>query len=259
MGFPEAVRTVAAQALREIHDHPFHEYGPGNRKLLVDTFHALEQPLADRAVRWLAVLAARKSLFKYERFLTPDMKATLEDQAYVSDLPQFSLTMAERVLLGNVSRKQAFSFACDKHYTVGNMMHFTQPAEAHFANVAANRALVEASDTHAMEVLWSKFNPIKQFWISKYDEDGTYSDITPKILTDSLWAFVGGASADCVSAAATACACLAEVKLEDVNVEDTNVLIDTDLLLEFWRWYLTEALSEAWKRAEATQSISLLE
>jgi hypothetical protein len=152
--------------------------------------------------------------------------------------PVGALALAQDVMDGNFARDEAYKIANNMHYSVGHYRDY-QPVYAVFVEMAANKALAEVSvpdgGYNAFEYLGNLSLKGDTFALNaSFPAEGT---LLGEQFTDPLWARSG--QADCAANAAMAWACGAE-SLEPAPGR----------LLEFWRWWLTEAIPQAWTKAE---------
>jgi hypothetical protein len=252
MTLPEKLEIVVQEALKTVREHPQHEYGPANRKKLIDVFFELGTPTAVLARRWLAVLSAKKVLHLYaepnyperyyeqiKAFPEEEWQQVQEQMRYIH--PQEALKLAETVLLGEANAVNVGRIANETHYYVGHWKSY-QPVAAVFAELAGNRALGEAA--------WPEGNP---FWnLHLY----TQPNSSPYVEFDLDWAL--SRSGDAAANAFVAQCCVVNTRQPnsqaDANGEYDawvkNPVLDSQTALSFWQWWLLEAVPQAWTKAE---------
>jgi len=242
MPVPEQLNTEINEALRLIENHPLHEYGPDKRKRLFRTWKSLRESAADLAKRWLAVITAEKVLPFYSLELQADAKiqfdaslATMdeehlrehyEQEQEVAEMPQKAIDLAKRVLRGESDAEEANRHSNNMHYVVGNLGEDYLLPRAHFVNDAANKALGEVSrgDWYGYGI----YNPFDSI------EDNSER-------TDLDWVISG--SSDTVACAAVAWA-----------YDEEEKQMKSDRLLQFWHWWLVEAIPQAWEIARENKN-----
>jgi hypothetical protein len=253
MPVPAELQPLIVKALGAVEQHPQHEYGPLKRKHLMTTWRKLEHPRAHLARRWLALITGQQVL---PRFVEPDYPPSIVDELeeHLASLtpdelhdfkmidryvhPEGALALAEQVILGSFDRDEAFKIACRMHYLVGKSWEY-QPVYAVYVEGAANRSLVEVSRPDdgydAFHYLGNLSFTNDTFALgASVTAPGT---LHGEQFTDTMW--VRSGQSDCAAEAAIAWSCGAESKDPE-----------PDKLLEFWRWWLTDAIPQAWAKAE---------
>ena len=162
---------------------------------------------------WLAILAAERVLPIFEA-------------ASNEDLPRRLIALAKDVLAGSLGEEEAWETANEAHYEIGAMGD-ALPLNAYFAAVAASRAVIEACGHDPFEGLGG----FGEFLDQDMDADELPSD---EDFSDEELAEIGG---DAASSAAVASACRTD-----------NSACDPAKLLDFWMWWLTDAISDALRR-----------
>jgi hypothetical protein len=231
------LKTEIEVALTLIEQHPQHEYGPSKRKKLFQVWESLKGPVPDKAYRWLAIITAEKVLPFYSLELQPQAQALFDAQKptwseheheenqrseqEVAAMPHTAVELAIQVMRGEADAGKASDYCASQHYTIGNLEDFFLLPRANFVNLAANDALGEAS-CHGERVFYP---------LASVDKDSTKTDLD--------WDYY---RADTAAYAAAAWAYDA----------DTDIL-HPERLLEFWRWWLLEAIPRAWDIAQQVQ------
>jgi hypothetical protein len=185
--------------------------------------------LADRVYGWLAIITARKVLPIWEQFGTGE----IGDESYSHD-PTTMLKTAEDFMLGLAETSQVKIDLCNRfHFGVIGVEYQTNK-QGWYANGAAYRALEAifqggedpSADNFVMEAVgaFSIVDPNEPgLWWEKYWEDYREKYIR-------------------------------EAEKEENRSEKVKkfvpITIDTEKQLEFWEWWLTEAIPEAWHLAQ---------
>jgi hypothetical protein len=145
---------------------------------------------------------------------------SLENISFL-DLPIYLLSIAEKILWGTIPRDIGGKIAGEAHYIIGNISEMCDlPPEADDAGMAALNALIQAERglDFLKFVKYVKQNPA---------------------ITDSQ---IYSGDSDAVSAAVKASA--------NVYKELEQADIDLQKRRNFWEWWLTEAIPQAWELAE---------
>ncbi|MBA3873493.1 MAG: hypothetical protein H0X30_30550 [Anaerolineae bacterium] len=227
-------------------DHPTHEYGPKQRQKLFYLFKS--DPFGMLVWRWLAFITARHVLPIYEVFAS---ELNQNDWYFNLKFPRRSLYMAKKVLLGKEQAQVGYDMANGaydpKDFDYGWRALRPVPFNVYQASWAASMALLEVSANdldpfrHLANIAFYSDGFTIARGISK-DIQATYPDSIPgEDFTDALWAESG--HSDTAAAASSAWAC------EGLSREP-----DPNKLLEFWHWWLTEAIPQAWELAETHKS-----
>ncbi len=216
-------------------------------------------PLADRAFGWLAMLTARKVLPLWEQFGT----AQNEDNLDFSFDPAKMIETGEGVLSGKISSSTAKIDLCNRFYygmigidklTTKNVYCAMETAYAGLEAILSGTKGLNSDFTARAAIayvgidenepgLWAEENVREQE--QTLEEDWLKTDETPKKIKES--------SIFRQDSIAT---------IEDIYYR--NFLIERDKRLEnfkpitfspqkeleFWEWWLTEAIPQAWEFAE---------
>ncbi len=246
MILPDEIETATRQAMKSVLEHSQHQFLPVDRKQFTDTFFKLSTPVADLTRRWLGVLAAKRVLPLYvepnypesyyekiKRF-PPDEWRHLQDRIRL-DLPQEAIQLAEQVLRGEFDTDQAGRTASETYSYIGYYKHY-QPVSAAFAEIASNRALLEASAPG--------YSPFQFF--------DQYAGVGVKSYSDLDWLRDGGNGDAAGYAFIAECSVMYGKKPANVSEYQwwmKSPTFDRQRSLMFWTWWLTEALQEAWENA----------
>lgn len=247
MTLPKKLEIAVQDALKLIHEHSQHEYLPADRKRFGDILFELDTPLA---WQWLAVLSAKHVLHLYVepdypasyyekiKEFPPDEWRQVQERMRL-DEPKEAVRLAEQVLLGEFDAKYAHLIASETQYYIGYYRRY-QPVPAYFAEMASNRALTEASSP--------RYSPFYRYF-EQHMNPYSNLDWTRKRNGDTAaYAFI----AQC---------CVVSDDQPDHQLENAreydiwinNPIIDPQKSLEFWQWWLDDALREAWQRAARPQ------
>jgi hypothetical protein len=231
---PEATRWTAQQ--------------PGSQLAFFERLRvAAEQGLPDgfRQYAWLMVLTARSALLVLDQFMaqvpsTPEMGSL----HHLGGLPAAILNVAERVISNDIDLDEVFDLACDEfHFGMAGVNHaFSYPVSC--AALAASAALdmiclgyrPDSSDVArlAVEAHTSIDENAPGVWSKSYFP---ISLISPKDYAHySL-------DAETVADRKTGYPSIYQPPLP--------IRYDLNKRLQFWEWWLTEAIPKAWTRAGA--------
>ena len=216
---PSDLERLIDEALRDMREHPSHQLAAARRRVIYEAFGTKSDPIASRARGWLGIFVARHVLPIFQEALPHE------------DLPQRLLEMAEGVVRGAVDAKIAIQEASEGHEVAGRLWGYEEadvPWNAYFAGSSADRALVEAAG-------WDPFQYLDRFHRVDLTSGSDVQDEQTDRWNDEELAQIGG---DTASAAAVAYAC---------GVGSPGC--DPDKLREFWEWWLTQAIPEAWRAA----------
>jgi hypothetical protein len=176
--------------------------------------------VADKTLGWLAVLTARRVLPIWDEYYDPEEyldAQTAQEVAQYLPTPQEVLQVAEKVLKKQMDNSKAFELLCNK---------FNWPVEgSEKYNVASSyRAAHQALNTILSDSQFLGF-------LSK-DEDNpedVYEDFAA--IAMQAYSFVDNGN-------------------NKTWLSTRNPEFDPSKCLEFWEWWLTEAIPEAWDLAQ---------
>jgi hypothetical protein len=244
MMIPSQLNNELEEALTRITQHPTHEYGPKQRQKLFNLFNS--DPFTATVWKWLAIVTARHVFPIYESYA---VQWNEDEWDYDLKFPLQSLEMAEKILLGEEDAETGWdmgNIAYDPHsFTyVAWRTHHPVPFNIYQASWAASMALLEVSsvDYDLFEDL-----PNIAYWEGGFlwekGVGATIRNSHPDAVlgeeyTDVLWARSG--HSDTAAAAVSAWAC-----------EGLSTDPHPEKMLQFWRWWITEAVPQAWELAEA--------
>lgn len=228
MRLPDNIREHAEAGLSRMYQHPQHHYDWRVRRDLYQLFKVVNCDKGYRAHGWLAVLAAEHVL--------PIFTTQFPDDS----LPQKLVIYATRILRGEVrNRSPRLTILLEDGY-VGTginciLYDFRDGViayNAEYAGEAAYKALLEASGVH--DLLEHTDDLVHERTVQVFD---VAEDAAPETVTDRDLAHLAAFS-DTASAAAIAYACT-----------QTTFSLHNERLAQFWKWWVTQALPEAWQRA----------
>ncbi len=219
MQIPDNIILLIKFLLRKIQNDPDHRLPAQKREEIYEAFGPSTDRQASRARGRLAVITARQVLSIFEQAI-PD-----------EDNPRKLIEMAEATLRGKLSVEDAIHEAAEGHEIAGRLWGREDSEvswNAYLAGTAAHRALEEAAGV----------DPFKKVsWIRESDSVAQGEQTIPfdEIPDEKLAEQLG----DAASAAAIAYAYDAD-----------QLMCDPKKLLDFWYWWLTEAIPAAWNWIE---------
>jgi hypothetical protein len=225
---PAEVRQLIDETLAIVRDDAIHEMGQHRRRRI---YEALWSSLpGEKACKWLAIMSAR--------YVQPIYREGVSTSSYAND--EFVVTLLDRMLdvaekvvreelsPEDVQRAEKSGEVEDFYYSilVGAEKEF--PLYIWLATLAAYNALLEAMGDKPLQNRISGEVP---------DEDGN------TVITGSdTWTDNRLAGSGCHADDAAVDAAFTFAKLE------TRQQYDSGKVLEFWEWWLAEAIPQAWKR-----------
>ncbi len=227
---PEEVQGLLDEALQIVQTHPNHELGQNERRIIYETLRSI--PRGEVACRWLAILAAQRVLPIYEHALTTINEYQENDEFGVNAVqkPRYMLHAVEQVMLGLIAR-ESVKEAWDDFY---HFLHIGLDKRVPYLALSATyEAVCEAMGTIPLHNQVSK---------AVHLDKGTTEYVSSDKWTDEELAGAGANAADAAVNAVYAYAQIAGTRQ-----------FDYQKVLEFWRWWLEEAIPQAWKKAGETQ------
>jgi len=217
------------ETLEAVHDDSLHEMGQDRRRRIYEALWS--SPSGEKACQWLAILSARHVQPIYQASVTASSFAN--DEFVVSLLDRI-LHIAEKILTGELSLEDV-----RKGEENGNIEDFYHsilvatekefPYYVWLATLAADNARLEAMG----------YKPLQTRISGEVADEKGNMVITP---SDS-WLDVRLAGSGCHADDAAVDAAFAFAKCM------TRQHYDTSKVLEFWEWWLAEAIPQAWRKA----------
>lgn len=225
---PEEIQPLVNTALAEVNDDAQHRLAPQRRRQIYDAFKASTDPVGQRACGWLAVITAQRVLPIFKQEFPEDT------------LPQDLLNAAIGVLQGKVDDITANDIQDHGYHASGNAWGHDETEiswNADLAGCATYQALKEARGQEPLGNLDKFFKLGVVGWPSGKSVIEYPQPIRAGQFTDEDLCQIE--NSDTAAAAAVAFAC-----------EPGGPLCDSSKFQEFWTWWLTEAIPEAWKIAQ---------
>jgi hypothetical protein len=225
---PETLQALVNTALAEMQADPDHRLSHQRRGQIYDALGPLTEDISRNARGWLAVITARRVL--------PAFQAAFPEDT----LPQQLLDMAVSILQGRGDEAAAEELQEWGYNASGNAWGYDEaevPWNADLAGSAAYHALKEARGQPPLQYLDKVFKLGAVAWppgeqITEYPEPRPATQFTDEDLCQID-------ASDTAANAAVAFAC-----------EAGGPFCDPGKLREFWTWWLTEAIPEAWETAQ---------
>jgi immunity protein Imm5 of predicted polymorphic toxin system len=223
---PEEVQLAIGEASKVILISPTHEMGQNHRRRIYRALHST--PRGEVGCQWLALLAAQRVLPIYEHALAKIDEYREKDQFGVNAIqkPRYMLKAMEQVIRGMIPRESI----SEARYDFYGFMHIGLDKRVpYLALSAAYEAVCEVMGAIPLQTQVSK---------AVRHEDGTIEYVSSDQWTDEELAGAGANADDAAVNAAYAYA----------QNSDTSQF-DYQKVLEFWSWWLEEAIPQAWKMA----------
>lgn len=237
MSIPDEIRQAAAVALKHVGTSSDHEFMPVERLALLQHFDHGGTETAQKARQWLAILSTYHVMSLYHSFvyLSPSESRhlSLRDFADAVDAMRYcradeAVTLAIRVLQGKASKETAYNVS-QSLYAQGDG-ELVIPLSSMFIEWASVRALEAVCDL------------VPHFRSPYPNATQLDVDLAVSNRNDSAgMALVAWAMDDTVVKGK----CIADAWNTWIHLR--HML--PDKMLEFWRWWLTEAIPEAWQLA----------
>ncbi len=228
------VEVLIKTARSSMYTHPQHLLAPNIRQRIYNALGSRTSSVSNLARGWLAVLAARRVLPIFTRSF-PDMP-----------LPQKLLDTAVKVLNGEVDDKVVISLLNQGYHVGGNCWGYDEEDMSigiDLAGAATYHALKEARGTEPLKNL-HQYLSLGTVTTSQ-DSDLVVSEVTvaenPISVRGDEWTDEQLCQIDAADTAAVAA--MAYASHEHGNKYDPQKLE------EFWEWWLTEAIPQAWELA----------
>lgn len=225
-GFPTQLQQLIHQGSNYIITHPYHHLMPSIRFDIYRIFsHNIQPPKINPIGGWLAVLTGYRVLSIWQRAMPLWEESGEPDNIDGNFLPKHLLKTAEAVLKGEIDLKNAWEEANERWYEVGNVwteiLEYRPDFPVDSAH-ACNAALHALHETLGVQFL----GKLKNWYL--YDDDE-------------------------LSKHPFACDTASSAMIAYVGVGNSNSLT-SQKRLEFWQWWLTEAIPQAWELAISSSS-----
>ena len=210
--FPVRIQTLIYKTLDTIRRHPTHQFLPSIRREFYASIAPEDNAFAWRVRGWLAILSAQRVL--------PIFQEVFPEES----LPADSIGLAEALLKRFVEQEAARGKISEADAIADSLWGYPDeevPANAMLAGWAANSAALAASGFDALSRL------------RNYIFNATPGAKSQTVITDLDILGQGDTASHAAMAASS----------------DEVGHCDPEKLLVFWEWWLTEALSTAWKFA----------
>jgi hypothetical protein len=228
ISLPKEIQELVNSALAEVNSDPLHRLAPQRRQQIYVAFKANANPVGRRACGWLAVITAKKVLPLFQQEFPEDK------------LPQDLIDTAIGVMQGRVDDATADDILDEGYHASGNAWGYDETEitwNADLGGSAAYHALKEARGQEPFDNLEREYKlgvvsvPSRE-WVDKYPQPTKGDQFTDEDLCQTE-------NSDTAAVAAVAFAC-----------QPDGPLCDPSKLQEFWTWWLTAAIPEAWKTAQ---------
>jgi hypothetical protein len=255
MALPSELQQMMDDALAAMRADPKQEIGSTRRKAIYDWMRTNEQ--GKRARKWLEIITAEKVLPIYEAKLPEQIDREwsppedvikevvesgdiyqIESHVSMKRLARRMIEVATGVIRDTFNREIAEKLANNLYHTCFNAFDFAEQDGVEFSQAICT-ALAAASSSVKVAV---GFDPFDHLGV--VSRVGVLVDnewfISSKPISSDLWSdreLAGTSSSD---AAASAMAAWAS--------DDHDRLIP-EKIVEFWTWWLTEAIPQAWEKA----------
>jgi Immunity protein Imm5 len=232
MQLPEQSQKLVTHYLDKVRQDPAHHLKPIERLEIYESFNSDNDEVGRKAFVWLHILSARK----VEKIWNTGI-----NDYYLRELGSQLLTLAEDILTGLVSKNSKIvkRVADSTYHAFGNIEDFPD-------NVVCS--ITAAEDAFNVAIGFKPFKPV---------------EIDDETLDENLWdEQVWDAPSNAMRAYANFYGYYEEnenEEAEEVEISGqmtrilTNAIVsgksDPQKRLEFWEWWLTEAIPQAWEIA----------
>jgi hypothetical protein len=281
---PLQLQQLTSTYLDLVQSRPQHSLEKSERRAIFQSFGALgnlEQRASaalsetDRAYAWLGVITARKVLPIWQAARIKLAASAAENRGIIEEefdkqysyIPQKMLELAEGYLRGTLSYQEAKVDLCTRfYYGIIGIDRIT--TKNIYCAMYASYATLEATIA-GIESLNNDFAgyALTAYAATDENEPGLWIEDNLKRNQDKMDEWL--ASDDAPTDIKEAFAQLADVKLEDIfpsdlaktlhehkaeHIRKANAFIplkyDVERELEFWQWWLTVAIEQAWELAD---------
>lgn len=226
---PIKIRQLIDETLVIVRRDPLHEMGQEQRRRIYEALWS--RPQGEKASKWLAILSARRVQPIFQERVAVSSFANDE---FAMNLLDRILNIAEKILTGELSledvrRGQKSGSIEDFYHSILFAAENEFPYYVWLATLAADNARLEAMGYKPLQTRISSEGA---------DENGNLI-ITPSGGWSEVRLAGSGAHADdaAVDAAFAFAKCI------------TREEYDSGKVFEFWKWWLTEAIPQAWQKA----------
>jgi hypothetical protein len=227
MTLPIEVTRVIESSIRLVYESPSFSLLPKNRLSIYSSFESNNKSLSGKILGWLTLLSTQKVLFIWEQIEPTD------------NLPQRMLNVAENVLKENMNVEEArMMFLFEFHEEAGERI---------FAEYDEIRYKVE----HVCE---AAYDALRVTLGGKPFEGCKMKDIDEGIVDEKL-DYCWGDSASSAVIAFSGSDIIALQPLGNRVAKISAISpprLHPQKRLEFWTWWLTEAIPQAWELAHTT-------
>lgn len=235
MNVPLELKPIIEKSLKQIINHPNHEFGPERRRQFVEFWMSLESDRKQLAYRFLDVITAEHVIHIYEA----NPGSGWVKNWYYMEMPKRITQLAKATLTEEIPDSVSRNTASLLHTTIGAMNDFL-PVNSELSLSAAHKALWACASNISPVDDFDSLNRIHQMDPSRvldkaikiHDEPDNLTE--DEKFTDAAWVRQG--SSDVVATAAIASSCTVESYIPQPNK-----------LINFWIWWMQDAIPRAWK------------
>jgi hypothetical protein len=218
MQFPYTLEQLIREVLEEVRQNSEHKLRLTERDRIYKSFGSLSDTLANNTYAWLGILTVKKILPIWNLYQMPD-----DMPESWRDLPERLIKLAEGVLRRTINLDTLTYEADEAYHIIGGENY---PEQLDFVALAS---LTATSLTNNRE-------PFKYARLTKDTTDDEFDE-----------------NGDVASAAVKAYAGIFEEgKLVLTDDEYWKASMNSQKQLEFWEWWLIEAIPQAWELAHTT-------
>jgi|GEM_PF-3408408 len=217
------IKEKAQQLLDEAKTHSEHHLGWMKRRDFYELLGKSLETMSGKCRAWLVFLTAQRVL------------ALFEQEFSYSDVPRRTLDYTEKFLLGELSLEKLYEWASDASIVVGT--HWGTAYGPKRRELPTQTVLSGLAAAHVVTEI-TRGDPFRAIHLYSYKgPDG-------KDLTGDQWSdekLGKSLAGDTASSASMA-------EAYDPNTQKA----DPVKLLKFWEWWLTDAIDEAWEKANGS-------
>lgn len=222
LSLPDSLSGVVNEALAAVRASPSHRFAPHQRQAVYAALSPVSDSLNYRVRAWLAIITARRVLPIFQQALP------------LEEMPRRLIDLAEAVVQGKLAADsmEVKSYADQSYHRMSSARLATMPWPVHLAAYAARKALLEACGIEPL-------SDLDECCMYTFDGDA----IPGSEWTDEDLCL--DEAGDAASAAAVASAADTSTSFATTSTP----ACEPAKLLEFWEWWLTEAVPAAWAHA----------